>query len=104
MKRFTGRIAVITAGLAVTIVTLAGTASADTDSFLADLGNLGYPQSQSTRESAINVGVAMCNYLGAGFSKTDAMRSMENGAMHASMDEAAAWVVAATNDLCPQYR
>jgi hypothetical protein len=32
------------------------------------------------------------------------MESMEHGPIRFGIDEAAAWVVAATNDLCPQYR
>lgn len=104
MNRIIGRITLITATAACALAAVAGTASADTDSFLDSLANLGYPQQAPLREPAINLGVAICHDLATGSSHVDVMNTLESRPTAWTPDKSAAFLVAATDDLCPEYR
>ncbi|WP_067884455.1 DUF732 domain-containing protein [Nocardia vaccinii] len=105
MNRITGRIAAIAVAVICPVVALAGAASADPGRFLGDLNKLGYSQNTpAERDSAVQRGYSICDDLAAGNSKTDAMGILERKDPSLSGSEAAAWVVASADALCPQYR
>lgn len=107
MKRIISRAAIIAAATACALGAVAGSASADPAQFLTDLGYGGYPQRQATQDSAIKLGYAICDELATGKDHVDVMLELEHGPGSGdgwSSNKAAAWVAAATDGLCPQYR
>lgn len=102
MKRFIGRIALVAAVPALAVTVFAGSASADADSFITDLNSMGHPQTQGTRQSAINLGYSICDELSHGESQADVVVQMSRNGWGGQ--ESADWVVVATQDLCPQYQ